>query len=88
MDIGPKGASIGYKFHTDHMKDPPHQLTDESEYSAMMQEMVWKVLAVRTRNPVLLLHNLVGHCHLVRNVVFLYIFSQCPVTHTPLSKRK
>ena len=59
MDLNPGKASIRYKFHTDHAKDVPHQLSNELEYLPMMQEMVRKVLAARTRNPVLFIHNLV-----------------------------
>lgn len=59
MDVKPEDASIGYKYHNDRARDPPRQLSDESEYAAMMTEMVRKVLAARSRNPVLLLHNLV-----------------------------
>ena len=59
MDIKPEEASIGYKYHNDRARDPPRQLSNESEYVAMMSEMIRKVLAARSRNPVLLLHNLV-----------------------------
>ena len=89
MDLDPSGASIGYKFHTDRAKDVPHQLNNESEYLAMMQEMVRKVLAARTRNPVLFLHNLVRSRLLAWNIIsFLFHFSQHPATHTPVSKWK
>jgi len=69
MDLDPNEASIGYKFHTDRAKDVPRQLSNELEYLAMMQEMIRKVLAAQTRNPVLFLHNLVCPCLLVQNVV-------------------
>ena len=61
MDLQPEDASIGYKYHNDRAKDPPRQLSDESEYTAMMAETVRKVLAARSRNPVLFLHNLVRY---------------------------
>lgn len=61
MDIQPKDASVGYKYHNDKAKDPPRQLSDVNEYNAMMNEMVRKVLAARSKNPVLFLHNLVRH---------------------------
>lgn len=59
MDLNPEEASIGYKYHNDRARDPPRQLSNENEYTAMMAEMVRKVLAARSRNPVLFLHNLV-----------------------------
>ncbi|KAF9790818.1 hypothetical protein BJ322DRAFT_999049, partial [Thelephora terrestris] len=58
MDLDPTEASIGYKFHTDRARDPPCELSNESDYLPMMQEMVRKILAARSRNPVLFLHNL------------------------------
>ena len=61
MDIKPEDASIGYKYHNDRARDPPRQLGSEDEYVAMMGEMVRKVLAARSRNPVLFLHNLVRY---------------------------
>jgi len=75
MDLNPDGASIGYKFHTDRMKDAPRQLSNESEYQAMMQEMVRRVLAARSRNPVLSLYNLVRLDLMVWGVAqFLWLF--------------
>lgn len=68
MDLNPSEASVGYKFHTDHARDPPRELSSESDYLPMMQEMVRKVLAARTRNPVLFLHNLVRPCLLTQRV--------------------
>lgn len=59
MDLDPNNAFIGYKFHTDRVKDAPRQLSSELDYQPMMQEMVRRVLAARSRNPVLFLHNLV-----------------------------
>ena len=85
MNIDPNEAVIGYKFNTDWAKDPPRQLNNESDYQGMMQEMVRRILASRTRNPVLLLHNLVGLRDLVQNIEFLS-FIQCPATHTLVSK--
>ena len=61
MDVQPEEALIGYKYHNDRAKDPPRQLKDESEYVVMMMEMVRKVLAARSRTPVLFLHNLVRY---------------------------
>lgn len=59
MDLDPSEAQIGYKFHNDRAKDAPRELSKESDYLAMMQEMNRKILCARTRNPVLFLHNLV-----------------------------
>jgi hypothetical protein len=61
MDIKPEEATIGFKYHNDRARDPPRQLSNESDYEAMMTEMVRKVLAAQSRNPVLHLHNLVCH---------------------------
>jgi hypothetical protein len=60
MDLDTKEARIGYKFHTDRVKDVPRELGNESEYLAMMQEMRRRILSARTRNPVLFIHNLVS----------------------------
>lgn len=59
MDIKLEDSSIGYKYHNDRVRDPPRQLSNEDEYTAMMVEMVRKVLVARSRNPVLFIHNLV-----------------------------
>lgn len=40
MDIKPEEASIGFKYHNDQVRDPPCQLSNESDYEAMMTEMV------------------------------------------------
>lgn len=61
MDLEPAKASIGYKYHNDRARDHPRQLSNEDEYRAMMAEMVRKVLAARTRDPVLFLHNRVRY---------------------------
>lgn len=90
MDLNPGEASIGYKFHTDRAKDVPRELNNESEYQAMIQEMVRKILAARTRSPVLFLHNLVRPRFPMSRVVLMvcFVFLQRPATHTPASKRK
>jgi len=67
MDLRPEDASIGYKYHNDRAKDPPRQLSNQNEYGAMMMEMVRKVLAARSRNPVLFLHNLVRTSYQMRS---------------------
>lgn len=61
MDLRSEDALIGYKYHTNRAKDPARQLDNESEYVVMMVEMVRKVLTAQSRNPVLLLHNLVRY---------------------------
>lgn len=61
MDVKPEDASIGFKYHTDRARDPPQQLSNEGDYEAMRTEMVRRVLAARSRTPVLFIHNLVRH---------------------------
>lgn len=72
MDLDPNEATVGYKFNSDRVKDAPNQLNDESDYRAVMQEMVRRILAARTRNPVLMIHNLV--CSNFLAVPFSYHF--------------
>ena len=89
MDLNPDEALIGYKFHTDRAKDAPRQLSNEAEYLAMMQEMIRRILAARTRNPVLFLHNLVRPYVLGQKHHYSHTaLAQRPATHTPVSKRK
>ncbi len=59
MDLDPLEASLGYKFHTDHARDPPHCLSNEEELRGAMLHGEDLMKRARTRVIYLEIHNLV-----------------------------
>ena len=62
MDLDPLEASLGYKFHTDRAREPPHQLSNEEELQRAMSHGADLMKHARTRIICLEIHNIV--CYL------------------------
>ncbi|KAF7966489.1 hypothetical protein HWV62_38126 [Athelia sp. TMB] len=58
MDLDPLTASLGYKYASDRVRDPPHQLSNEQELWVAMEKGVNKIRHARTREVILEIHNL------------------------------
>ncbi|KDQ51433.1 hypothetical protein JAAARDRAFT_50724 [Jaapia argillacea MUCL 33604] len=59
MDLHPSNAQIGYKFHTDRVRDPPHRLSNEDDLREAMEMGMGLIRRARTRTVVMEVHNLV-----------------------------
>ena len=59
MDLDPLDARLGYKYASDHVRDPPHQLSNEEELCAAMEKGCNRLQLARTREVVLEIYNLV-----------------------------
>ncbi|KAI0055787.1 hypothetical protein BV25DRAFT_1921523 [Artomyces pyxidatus] len=58
MDLHPANAKLGYKYHTDRVRDPPHQLSTAQELREAM-EIGWGLMRrARTRVIQMEIHNL------------------------------
>ncbi|KAI6127915.1 hypothetical protein EDD16DRAFT_1472874, partial [Pisolithus croceorrhizus] len=60
MDLDPKVAEIGYKYHTDQACDPPHQLSDSEQLSEAFEHGCQLMKQACGRQVILEIHNLVG----------------------------
>lgn len=60
MDIHPDNAQLGFKFHTDLVRDLPRRLSNEDDLRAAMEMAAGFIRRARTRRVVMNIHNLVG----------------------------
>ncbi|KAI5999729.1 hypothetical protein EDC04DRAFT_2908976 [Pisolithus marmoratus] len=58
MDLDPKVAELGYKYHTDWAHDPPHQLSDSEQLSEAFEYGCQLMKWACGRQVVLEIHNL------------------------------
>ncbi|KAI6006008.1 hypothetical protein EDD15DRAFT_2359124 [Pisolithus albus] len=58
MDLDPKVAELGYKYHTDRARDPPHQLSDSEQLSEAFERGRQLMKRARGRQVILEIHNL------------------------------
>ncbi|KAI6123726.1 hypothetical protein EDD17DRAFT_1766101 [Pisolithus thermaeus] len=58
MDLDPKVAEIGYKYHTDQACDPPHQLSDSEQLSEAFEHGCQLMKQACGRQVILEIHNL------------------------------
>jgi hypothetical protein len=60
MDLNPLDAALGYKYASDRVRDPPHQLATEDQLRAAMEKGINKIRLARSREVILEIHNLVS----------------------------
>ncbi|KAI6014612.1 hypothetical protein BKA83DRAFT_4499317 [Pisolithus microcarpus] len=58
MDLDPKVAELGYKYHTDRVHDPPHQLSDSEQLSEAFEHGHQLMKWACGRQVILEIHNL------------------------------
>lgn len=59
MDLDPATAQLGYKFHTDRVRDPPHRLSNKQELRQAMTYGLGLIRRARSRRIVMQIQNLV-----------------------------
>lgn len=60
MDLDPKEAELGYKYHGDRARDPPHQLSNTDQLLEAFGRGCRLLKRARGRDVVLEIHNLVS----------------------------
>ncbi|KAG1732555.1 hypothetical protein EDB19DRAFT_1911944 [Suillus lakei] len=63
MDLDPADAELGYKFHTDHARDDPHQLSNEQQLHEALERGGQLICRSCTWETILELHNLKRPVH-------------------------
>ncbi|KIO04230.1 hypothetical protein M404DRAFT_144024 [Pisolithus tinctorius Marx 270] len=58
MDLDPKEAQLGYKYHTDRVHDPPHQLSNAQQLAEAFEHGHHLLKHTQVREVVLEIHNL------------------------------
>ncbi|KAG1726894.1 uncharacterized protein EDB91DRAFT_1254140 [Suillus paluster] len=58
MDLDPADAELGYKFHTNHAHDDPHQLSDKQQLHEALERGRQLIDHSHTQETILELHNL------------------------------
>ncbi|KAI0350328.1 hypothetical protein OH77DRAFT_1514416 [Trametes cingulata] len=58
MDLHPANTQIGYKYHTDRVRDPPHRLSNEQELREALDVGANLMQRARSRVIVMEIHNL------------------------------
>ncbi|KAG1906587.1 uncharacterized protein F5891DRAFT_975361 [Suillus fuscotomentosus] len=61
MDLDPADAELGYRFHTIHACDDPHQLSNEQQLHEALEHGRQLIHHFHTQETILELHNLVSN---------------------------
>jgi hypothetical protein len=74
MDLDPLNARLGYKYGSDCVRDPPHQLSNEDKLRAAMEKGWNKLQLARTREVILEIHNLVCRSFdLINDILLIHV---------------